>query len=144
MSETVSFQMPPRVPPVEPELLSSAIYLFSEYLDGLSRDVVVDEDGESEPVEIDTRAVLDLIAENLGTGVTETLALFLRVTALFRLLAAVPSLARLAIEEPAEGGMLTETALVAAARLDLSVRRAGKEGSADYDPKIFRDALEIE
>jgi hypothetical protein len=144
MSETVSFQMPPRVPPVEPELLSSAIYLFSEYLDGLSRDVVVDEDGESEPVEIDTRAVLDLIAQNLGTGVTETLALFLRVTALFRLLAAVPSLARLAIEEPAEGGMLTETALVAAARLDLSVRRAGKEGSADYDPKIFRDALEIE
>ncbi|MGA2089122.1 MAG: hypothetical protein ABSG66_09405 [Stellaceae bacterium] len=144
MSETVSFQMPPRVPPVEPELLSSAIYLFSEYLDGLSRDVVVDEDGESEPVEIDTRAVLDLIAENLGTGVTETLALFLRVTALFRLLAAVPSLARLAIEEPAEGGMLTETALVAAARLDLSVRRAGKEGSADYDPKIFRDALETE
>ncbi len=144
MSETVSFQMPPRVPPVEPELLSSAIYLFSEYLDGLSRDVVVDEDGESEPVEIDTRAVLDLIAQNLGTGVTETLALFLRVTALFRLLAAVPSLARLAIEEPAEGGMLTETALVAAARLDLSVRRAGKEGSADYDPKIFRYAMEIE
>jgi hypothetical protein len=40
--------------------------------------------------------------------------------------------------------MLTETALVAAARLDLSVRRAGKEGSADYDPKIFRDALETE
>jgi hypothetical protein len=144
MSETVSFQMPPRVPPVEPELLSSAIHLFSEYLDGLSRDVVVDEDGESEPVEIDTHAVLDLIAQNLGTGVTETLALFLRVTALFRLLATVPSLARLAIEEPAEGGMLTETALVAAARLDLSVRRAGREGSADYDPKIFRDALETE
>src|SRR5208282_4724292 len=144
MSETVSFQMPPRVPPVDPETLASAVYLFGEYLETLSRDVVVDEDGESEPVEIDTRAVLDLVAQNLGTGVTETLALFLRVTALFRLLATVPSLARLAIEEPAEGGMLTETALVAAARLDLSVRRAGREGSADYDPKIFRDALESE
>src|SRR5208282_6695551 len=112
MNENPPFRMPPRVPPVEPELLSSAVYLFGEYLDGLSRDVVVDEDGESEPVEIDTRAVLDLIAQNLGTGVTETLALFLRVTALFRLLATVPSLARLAIEDPAEGGMLTETALV--------------------------------
>jgi hypothetical protein len=144
MSEIVSFQMPPRVPPVEPELLSSAVYLFGEYLDGLSRDVVVDEEGESEPVDIDTRAVLDLIAQNLGTGVTETLALFLRVTALFRLLATVPALARLAIEEPAEGGMLNETALVAAARLDLAVRRAGREGSADYDPKEFREALEGE
>ena len=144
MSETVSFQMPPRVPPVEPELLSSAVYLFGEYLETLSRDVVVDEDGESEPVEIDTRAVLDLVAQNLGTGVTETLALFLRVTALFRLLATVPSLAQIAIEDPAEGGMLTETALVAAARLDLSVRREGREGSADYDPKVFREALETE
>jgi hypothetical protein len=42
MSETVSFRMPPRVPPVEPDLLSSAVYLFSEYLETLSRDVVVD------------------------------------------------------------------------------------------------------
>lgn len=142
MSETVPFQMPPRVPPVAPELLASAVYLFGEYLETLSREVVVDEDGESEPVEIDTRAVLDLIAQELGTGVTETLALFLRVTALFRLLATVPSLARLAIEDQAAGGMLTETALLAAARLDLSVRRKGKEGSADYDPKAFREALE--
>jgi hypothetical protein len=134
--------MPPRVPPVEPELLSSAVYLFGEYLETLSGDVVVDEDGESEPVEIDTRAVLDLIAQNLGTGVTETLALFLRVTALFRLLATVPSLAKIAIAEPAEGGMLSETALVAAARLDLTVRREGRDGSADYDPKVFRQALE--
>ncbi len=142
MSDTPAFQMPPRVPPVEPEALSSAVFLFGEYLESLSRDVVVDEDGESEPVEIDTRAVLDLIAQNLGTGVTETLALFLRVTALFRLLATVPSLARLAVEEPETGGMLSETALVAAARLDLTVRRAGREGSADYDPKAFREALE--
>jgi len=144
MSGTVSFQMPPRVPPVDPDLLASAVYLFSEYLETLSRDVAVDEDGESEPVEIDTRAVLDLIAQNLGTGVTETLALFLRVTALFRLLATVPSLAQIAIEEPDAGGMLSETALVAAARLDLTVRREGRDGSADYDPKAFRAALETE
>lgn len=144
MSETPAFRIPPRVPPVEPELLASAVYLFGEYLETLSREAVVDEDGESEPVAIDTRAVLDLIAQDLGTGVTETLALFLRVTALFRLLATAPSLARLAIEEPAAGGMLSETALLAAARLDLTVRRQGKEGSADYDPKQFREALESE
>ena len=142
MGETPPFQMPPRVPPVEPELLSSAVFLFGEYLDGLSRDVVVDEDGESEPVEIDTRAVLDLIAQNLDTGVAVTLALFLRVTALFRLLATAPSLAKLAIEDPDEGGLLSETALLAASRLDLNVRRAGKDGSADFDPVIFRQALE--
>jgi hypothetical protein len=144
MGETPTFQMPPHVPPVEPELLSSAVFLFGEYLDGLSRDVVVDEDGESEPVEIDTRAVLDIFAQNLDTGVAETLALFLRVTALFRLLATAPSLAKLAIEDPAEDGLLSETALLAASRLDLNVRRAGKDGSADFDPVIFRQALDTE
>jgi len=142
MSETPPFQMPPRVPPVEPDLLSSAVFLFGEYLESLSRDVVVDEDGESEPVEIDTRAVLDIISQNLGTGVAETLALFLRATALFRLLATAPSLAKLAVADPDEGGSLSEDALLAASRLDLSVRRKGPDGSADFDPVIFRQALE--
>ncbi|MBU6508087.1 MAG: hypothetical protein KGQ82_11365, partial [Alphaproteobacteria bacterium] len=89
---------------------------------------------------IDTKAVLDLFAQELGTNVPVTLALFLRVTALFRLLSQSPSLARFALE-PDGPNALSETALLAAARLDLPVKRAGKEGTADFDPRAFRQAL---
>jgi len=83
--------------------------------------------------------VLDLFAEELGTSVPVTLALFLRVTALFRLLAQSPSLARFALAEGAD--RLSEDALLAAARLDLPVKRSGKDRSADFDPRAFRQAL---
>jgi len=98
-----------------------------------------EDSGEKTP-EIETRAVLNLFAEELGTGVAVTLALFLRVTALFRLLAANPALAGMAMD-PDGDNTLAEDALLAAARLDLSVRRAGKEGSADFDARAFRQAL---
>ncbi len=147
MSHVLPFSMPPRVPAVEPELLASAIFLFGEYLgeiavenppDDEDDDTNDEEDGEQE---IDTAAVLDLFAENLGTSVAVTLTLYMRVTALYRLLAASPSLARRAIEDPEIGGTLTEDALVAAARLDLRVTRQGEEGTADFDPRQFREAL---
>jgi hypothetical protein len=133
---------PPRVPPVEPELLASAIFLFSEYLERLAAEAPpADEDAEAEtPPEIETRAVLDLFAEEIGTSVPVTLALYLRTTALFRLLAASPSLARLAMEaEP--GGRLSEDALLAAARLDLRVTRTGEKGVVEFDAREFREAL---
>ncbi len=149
MSRNHSFAIPPRVPPVEPELLASAIFIFGEYLASLepaSRDSLdsrADEDEGEDTGErdIDTAAVLNVFVEELGTSVTETLSLYMRVTALYRLLAASPTLARMAVEEPDLGGRLTEDALVAAARLDLHVRRVGDEGSADFDPREFRDAL---
>ena len=150
MSKVVPFQVPPRAPPVEPELLRSAVFLFGEYLAQLKaatpepdEDEDEDSDGEDsgeKTPEIETRAVLNLFAEELGTGVAVTLALFLRVTALFRLLAANPALAGMAMD-PDGDNTLAEDALLAAARLDLSVRRAGKEGSADFDARAFRQAL---
>lgn len=146
MSKVVPFQVPPRAPPVEPELLRSAVFLFGEYLAQLKAATPEpDEDGDGEDSgektpEIETRAVLNLFAEELGTGVAVTLALFLRVTALFRLLAANPALAGMAMD-PDGDNTLAEDALLAAARLDLSVRRAGKEGSADFDARAFRQAL---
>ena len=85
--------------------------------------------------------MLDLFAENLGTSVATTITLYMRVTALYRLLAASPSLAQRALEEPENGGTLTEDALLAAARLDLRVTRQGEEGAADFDPRQFREAL---
>jgi hypothetical protein len=92
--------------------------------------------------EIDTRAVLDLLAEELATDVKTTLNLYLRVTALYRLLAASPSLARLALDNEEFGGALRDDALLAAAKLDIHVQRAGEEGSADFDPREFRQALD--
>ncbi|MDE2228578.1 MAG: hypothetical protein KGL11_06000 [Alphaproteobacteria bacterium] len=148
MNEVLPFPMPPRVPPVEPDLLASAVFVFGEYLDRLraampppeeNADAGGDAPAPAEP-EIDTRAVLDLFAEELGTSVPVTLALFLRVTALFRLLAQSPSLARVALETESASD-LSETALLAAARLDLPVKREGPEGAADFDPRAFRAAL---
>jgi hypothetical protein len=134
--------LPPRVPPVEPELLGSAIFLFREYLERLDAEAPPpDEEAEDEAPPIDTRAVLDLFAEELGTGVQATLTLYLRVTALYRLLAQSPSLAALAIDPEEPGGAFTENALLAAARLDLNVTRRGADGAADFDPRQFRAAL---
>ena len=138
------FAIPPRVPPVEPDLLASAVFLFGEYLARIAADAPAGEDEDEErgeDQEIDTPAVLDLFTEELGTSVAVTLTLYMRVTALFRLLAASPSLARIAIDQDEPGGALTEDALIAAARLELRVDRQGIQGSADYDPREFREAL---
>src|SRR6266851_4279269 len=90
----------PRLGPVEPDLLASAIFLF---------------------------------AEELGSDVKTTLNLYMRVTALYRLLASSPSLARIALDNEEFGGALRDDALIAAARLDVYVQRAGEAGSADFD-----------
>src|SRR5258706_15863906 len=98
---------PAKVPPVEPALLGSAVFPFAEYLQRVADETIVDdedEDGDSEDDEdegasaINMREVLDLFAEELGTNVPITLNLYMRGTALFRLLAASPSLARLAAD----------------------------------------------
>jgi len=142
MDELPPPSLPPHVPPVEPELLASAIFLFREYLERLAAETPpADEDDEVEAPPIDTRAVLDLFAEELGAGVQATLTLYLRITALYRLLAQSPSLASLAIDPEEPGGALTEDALLAAARLDLNVTRRGADGAADFDPRQFRAAL---
>jgi hypothetical protein len=140
MARTPSFAVPPRVPAVEPELLASAIFVFGEYL----RRIAAESPGADEDEEqtIDTAEVLDLFAEDLGTAVPVTITLYMRVTALYRLLSGSPSLARLALEGAEFGGALTEDALLAAARLDLHVRERGGEREADFDPREFREALE--
>jgi hypothetical protein len=136
----------PRVPSVDPALLNSALFLFREYLERTAAETPPPDEGEEQEQEqgfdIDTRAVLDLFAEELGTNVQTTLALYLRVTALYRLLARSPSLASSAIDEDQPGGIFTETALVAAARLDVAVSQKGDERTADFDPRQFREAVE--
>jgi hypothetical protein len=141
---------PPRVPPIDPDLLGSAIFLFSEYLQNVADLKAVEDDPEIEPIDeddeeeetspINMREVLDLFAEELGTGVTTTLNLYMRVTGLFRLLAASPSLARMAAAD-AEGGGLSEDALLAFARLDLRVTRTADGVVAEFDPRELRHAL---
>ena len=139
---------PPRLPAVEPELLASAIFLFSEYLQHVVEEKSVTEDDEAEDEDeddgstaINMREVLDLFAEELGTGVPVTLNLYMRVTALYRLLAASPSLAQLAAEPGDGASTLNETALLAAARLDLHISRSVAGGVAEFDPREFREAL---
>jgi len=129
---------PRRVGPVEPDLLASAVFLYAEYLRGL--EAGAGEEADDEGPEVETRAVLDLLTEELGSDVATTLNLFMRVTALQRLLTLSPPLARLAIDD--DTGGLRETALVAAARLDLHVQRAGSEGVAEFNVREFREALE--
>ena len=153
MDDTPPPPPPPKVPPVEPTLLGSAVFLFAEYLQRLADEAIVadedeDEDRDDDEDEgasaINMREVLDLFAEELGTNVPITLNLYMRVTALFRLLAASPSLARLAADGDESANALSETALVAAARLDLHVNRSEGGGVADFDPRQFREALVAE
>jgi len=159
MNEATPPAPPPRVPPVEPALLGSAVFVFAEYLQSVAdemppepedEDEDEDEDEEDEDEDddeeesaspINMREVLDLFAEELGTTVPVTLTLYLRVTALYRLLAASPSLARLASDSDEGEGILNEDALVAASRLDLHVTRTSAGAVADFDPRQFRDAL---
>lgn len=154
MDDIIPNATPPRVPPVEPDLLSSAIFLFSEYLQqvaDLELPEDADDEGEDDPGSfdddedeaspIDMRAVLDLFAEELGTSVPVTLNLYMRVTAVFRLLASSPSLARLAAADDDGAGGLNDDALVAFARLDLHVSRNESGIVADFDPRELRDAL---
>lgn len=157
MDDIIPNATPPRVPPVEPDLLNSAIFLFSEYLQQVA-DLDVSEgeddegeddrgsaeDDEEEASPIDMRAVLDLFAEELGTSVPVTLNLYMRVTALFRLLAASPSLARLAAADDDGAGGLNDDALLAFARLDLHVSRNESRIVADFDPRELRDALTVD
>lgn len=149
MDDTPPPPPPSKVPPVEPELLGSAMFLFAEYLQRIA-DESIDDDDEADDIEddedegasvINMREVLDLFAEELGTTVPITLNLYMRVTALFRLLAASPSLARLAADGDEGANSLSETALVAAARLDLHINRSDGGGVADFDPRQFREAL---
>jgi hypothetical protein len=145
MNHIAAIPEPRRVGPVEPDLLASAIFLFAEYLRRLEDErVAEDDDDEATPggSPIDTRAVLDLLAEELATDVKTTLNLYMRVTALYRLLAGSPSLARLAVEDEEAGGALRDDALIAAAKLDVHVRRTGEDGSADFDAREFREALD--
>src|SRR6185437_1002807 len=138
-------QSQPRVPSVDPDLLGSALFLFREYLAQTAADnPASEEDEEAQGFDIDTRAVLDLFAEELGTNVQTTLALYLRVTALYRLLAQSPSLASLAIDEEQPDAIFTENALIAAARLDVAVSHKGEERTADFDPRQFREAIDPE
>ncbi len=152
MDDTSPPPPPAKVPPVEPALLGSAVFLFAEYLQRIAAETIVDDD-EDDDIEddedegasaINMREVLDLFAEELGTNVPITLNLYMRVTALFRLLAASPSLARLAADGDESANALSETALVAAARLDLHINRSDGGGVADFDPRQFRDALAAE
>ncbi len=150
MDDAVRPEPPPHVPPVEPELLSSATFLFSEYLQRLAAESLPedgeadedeDEDEDEDASPINMRDVLDLFAEDLGTSVPVTLNLYMRVTALYRLLAASPSLARLAAADPESGGALSEDALLAFARLDVQVRRTETGIIAEFDAREVRDAL---
>jgi hypothetical protein len=144
MDDFVRTEPPPRVPPLEPELLGSAIFLFSEYLLRLATEAPEDDDetdeDDDEPSPINMRDVLDLFAEELGTTVPVTLNLYMRVTALYRLLAGSPSLARLAAADP-DGGGLSEDALIAFARLDVKVARTESGVVAEFDAREVRDAL---
>jgi hypothetical protein len=145
MDDAVRPEPPPQVPPVEPELLSSAIFLFSEYLQHLAVEELEDDEVEEEDDEdaspINMRDVLDLFAEDLGTNVPVTLNLYMRVTALYRLLAASPSLARMAAADLEGSGGLSEDALIAFARLDVQVRRTETGIVAEFNARDVRDAL---
>ena len=147
MDDVVRPEPPPHVPPVEPELLGSAIFLFAEYVQRLAEEALPeDEEAEEDEDEedaspINMREVLDLFAEDLGTSVPITLNLYMRVTALYRLLAASPSLARMAAADPEGGSALSEDALLAFARLDVQVRRIETGVIAEFDARAVRDAL---
>jgi hypothetical protein len=137
---------PQRIPQVEPDLLASAIFLVSEYVAEREAEARAireedEEDGtEEETVALDTRVLLDRLAEELGTEPKTTLAVYIRLTALFRLLARAPQLGPIATE-PDDGGTPTPAALAAAASLDLYPDPAS-DAPGDFDPQEFEAALD--
>jgi hypothetical protein len=143
MNHIASSPEPLRPAPVEPDLLASAIFIAGEYVERLQREAeaLAGEDEEDAGPKVEMRDVLDLFVEELGTDPRTAIHLYLRVAALSRLLSIHPALARMARAEPEADSALTETALVAAARLDLHIRRRGAEQFADFDVREFRAAL---
>jgi hypothetical protein len=141
---------PQRVPPVDADLLASAIFLVSEYVAeraaeeaALRDDEEEDEEEEKEEtVPVDARAVLDRLAEELATDPKTTLALYMRLTALFRLLSSSRQLAAVATD-PEGGDALTPQALAAAATLEL-YPNPESETPGDFDPREFSAALETD
>jgi hypothetical protein len=139
---------PRRVPPVDVGLLASAIFIFSEYVGKLAAEGIADHDDEDEDgaeelqVPIDPRAVLDHLAEELGTDVTTTLNVYFRITALLRLLSSDPDLASI-VSDAELGEELTPEALMAAATLDLHPGPRSERGR-DFDPREFREALDAD
>jgi hypothetical protein len=137
---------PQFVPTVDADLLGSAVFLVGEHLARLEAEERAirddEEDGEEEMPAVDTRAVLDLLKEELGTDPKTTLALYLRLTALFRLLSSTPRLAEIA-GEPDGSGALTAEAIAVAASLELVPDpRTGAPG--DFAPHAFLAALETD
>lgn len=139
---------PQRIPPVDADLLASAIFLVSEYAaeraaeEAALRDDEAEEDEAETAPALDTGAILDRLAQELGTEPKTTLALYIRLTALFRLLAAAPHLAGLA-SEPDGSGALTPAALAAAATLELYPDPAS-DAPGDFDPREFEESLETD
>jgi hypothetical protein len=137
---------PPRIPPVEPDLLGSAIFLVSEYVaereaeERAIREEEEDDEEEEEAPPLDTRALLDRLAEELGTEPKTTLAVYIRLSALFRLLSTAPHVAGVATE-PDGSGTPTPAALAAAASLDLYPDPTS-DVPGDFDPQEFEAALD--
>jgi hypothetical protein len=135
-----------RVPPVEPELLASALFVFSEYLAQVAAEEQATREPDEEEAElpedglpVDTRAVLDRLADDLGTDPKTTLTLYIRLTALFRLLSSTPSLSSIATNP--DDGELTPQAIAAGASLELYPDPAS-DAPGDFDPREFREALD--
>jgi hypothetical protein len=136
---------PRRIPPVDADLLASAIFLVSEYAAQREAEEAAlldeeDEDAEEAAIPVDPRAVLDRLAEELGTDPKTTLALYIRVTALFRLLASAPHLADAAT---GSGEAFAPEALAAAATLEL-YPDPESEAPGEFDPREFGEALETD
>lgn len=135
----------PRIPPVDPALIGSALFLVSEYAAerGAEESAVRDpEEEDAEPVALETRAVLDRLADELGTEPKTTIAVYIRLVAFLRLLAAAPHLGPLATE-PDSGGAPSAAALEAAATLDvLPDPESGVPGI--FDESEFEAALDID
>jgi hypothetical protein len=129
---------------VEPDLLGSALFLVSEYVAEREAEERAireeEEDEEEEAPTLDTRALLDRLAEELGTEPKTTLAVYIRLTALFRLLSSAPQVAGVATESDGSGTP-TPAALAAAAGLDL-YPDAASDVPGDFDPQEFEAALD--
>jgi hypothetical protein len=140
MNHVAPIPEPHRVGPVEPGLLASAVFLFSEYLSGIAteapgddedEDGDIDDDAASGP-QIDTRAVLDILPRR-WRPTSRPRSISMRVTALYRLLATSPSLAKgTALDTDQPGGAC---ATVRWSRRQTDICPLGRRWSADFDPR---------
>jgi hypothetical protein len=129
-----------RIRPVDPEILGAALFYAAEYLRGKTENSLEPACSGAHEAGIDNPEIrfIEILSKKFHGDRELAESAALRIAALMRLLAANPDLRQSASHPEAEGGMLREETLEAAAEIELTARAGGVP---EFDVKAFAAAL---